>query len=707
MLGQDVITSVGPSMRRSRLATLQHQLSRAYAIRFPLLLGSLLVLLVPLGLWWLPGMLKSTFVLTANGLTVVSLFATVGAFTVMATRRVILMYGPIRFETTWEPVAPRLRIASVVAHVIVGMPLIVACVTLSVIEGDLSETTATFRAALGVGGGALIVWVAWLLQALVTNSETELPDIVVPRNRVILRAHQSTGVPSLAYRFRSLSAWFRPYFGPGYFTPHGELLPGHVFAIAFFCVFAVVYGWGYFRWQPGTETGAAVPALVFILVVGILWTWCLAGVSFYLDRFRLPTVLPIVAGSLMIWTVSCSDHYFTLAGANGEQSLLEGPGVVAAERRHPLLTVVAIDGGGIQAAAWGARVLTGVQAQWPEFAHSTRLISAVSGGSLGTMYFVNALRPDRVPTADELTSVLALSTRGSLSEVACGFAYPDLWRVLVPIPPQSRFEKDRGWAMQKAWERGWTAPVPKLSDWVRGVHEGWRPAISLSAVGVEDGQRFTFATFAPPYEWGIWTPDRRYPGRDVSVSTAARLSATFPYVTPIARARPDGQSTHAGHFADGGYYDNTGMGLAMRWLDRVMSDAMDAYQHKIVAFVRIRSSPARTTTEFKDRGWQYQVAGPIQTLMAVRVASQRERAETELGFLQRLWCQQGVEIRAFEFGYEQDNPPLSWQLSTRQQHDIEQEWHDTTSEGRSDRNEATLRYLLETATAPDKGRCQP
>jgi hypothetical protein len=229
--------------------------------------------------------------------------------------------------------------------------------------------------------------------------------------------------------------------------------------------------------------------------------------------------------------------------------------------------------------------------------------------------------------------------------------------------------------------------------------------MALNSVGVEDGHRFSFATFEPPYQWGVWTPDRRYPDQDVTVSTAARLSATFPYVTPIARAWPESPTTYQGHYADGAYYDNTGMGLAMRFLDRAISDDREGYRGKVVAFVRVRSSPASNRTEIKDRGWQYQVVGPIQTLMAVRIASQRERAESELDFLRRFWCLQGVEIRPFEFAFEQDRPPLTWQLSPRQIAELEQEWRDATSARRSDRNEATLKALLDTAATWEDGGC--
>ena len=144
------------------------------------------------------------------------------------------------------------------------------------------------------------------------------------------------------------------------------------------------------------------------------------------------------------------------------------------------------------------------------------------------------------------------------------------------------------------------------------------------------------------------------------------------------------------------------MGLAMRWLDRALSANAAEYKGKTVAFIRVRSSPTGEKAEVRDRGWQYQVVGPIQTLLAVRVAAQRERAESELDFLQRLWCLQGVQIRKFEFAFDTDKPrppPLSWQLSPEQQQDIDREWSSTVG-NRSDRNQATLKELLALAANP-------
>lgn len=50
----------------------------------------------------------------------------------------------------------------------------------------------------------------------------------------------------------------------------------------------------------------------------------------------------------------------------------------------------------------------------------------------------------------------------------------------------------------------------------------------------------------------------------MKVRTAARLSATFPYVTPIAR---HSLGIHLAHVADGGYFDNFGVFTAVNFLD--------------------------------------------------------------------------------------------------------------------------------------------
>jgi patatin-like phospholipase len=671
------------------------------------MLAAFLVGYVPFALFVVPAMFRNTLVLTPHGLAWVTLFTVIAAVVVMATRRAVLLCGPARFRIPWPARGKKLQPRTLLGHLLLAGPIVATGTWMSAAEGEgeVGFVRAILAALIGAAGAAVFLLCASAVHAFLVNADDSLPDMVLPSTDERLKAlHDQRLPPSrVAETAGRLLDALRPYLGPGYFSANGHILPPHLYALGIFATFAVFYLGAYFLGKPAYDQG--VPALVFVLVLATFATIILAGVAFFLDRHHLPTFLPLAIWVALLSAVSNSDHYFALR--DGAMPAAPMPYEIARVHQD-LLTVVAVDGGGIQAAAWGAKVLSELERQWPGFHRSARLISSVSGGSVGTMYFVNALRPDRDPSSGELDAVMKSVTRGSLSEAGWGLAYPDLWRMLVPIVFY-RFQKDRGWAIEQAWRRNFPDPMPTLGTWTSGVREGWRPAISLNATGVESGQRFSFGTFRPPDSWHLGTMASTYPNHDLDVPTAARLSATFPYITPIATAEP-GPGIPAWHYADGGYYDNTGMGVAMRWLDTAMFGHEPEFQNSVVLFIRIRSSPTPADAEPRERAWPYGLIGPIQTLMSVRTAGQRERAETELDFLQRLWCRRGVDIRKFEFAFElpvpgakpgqetMRDPPLSWQLTTREVRDLDAAW-------KTAGNQRELATLLTLRASPGSDVC--
>jgi hypothetical protein len=688
---------------------LRTRLPRIYLTRFSYLLALLLVGIVPFARKS-PAMFQNLLIAEGTGLKWIALFATAAALTVMATRRIVLLYGPARFDMQWPDVGRDISLLTLVGHCLLALPIIVVTILLTVQNTDIGLVRAVALALQGIVYAVLMMLVATILYALHADPDDELPDVVVPSNRAVRMAHHAkvpdrikralpappAELPPAVNRLRDF-LWMVA--GPGYFGRSGRLLPAHWFATGLLLVFCAFYAVGYFFWKPGTPEGAGMPALVYVLVVSTLATWFLTIIAFFLDRHRLPTLLPVILWSAVVWTFWSTDHYFSWSPDIHSTVSMESPAQVVGDTKPEFLVIVAIDGGGIQASAWATTVLTRVQHTWPGFRRSARLVSAVSGGSVGAMYFVSLLSPTHDPTDDELEQIRELARRGSLNETAWGIAYPDLWRILVPVPRAFR-ERDRGWAIEQAWRRDWPHMVPWLSELRRGIREGWRPAITFNAVGVESGQRVALATFAPPGEWNLETLDKLYGGGDISISTAARLSATFPYVSPISRAAVmDATGSKATHFADGGYYDNTGMGIAMRWLDAALQGNESTYRGKRVAFVRIRSSPASSSTERKERGWLYETIGPVQTILATRVAGQNERAKTELDFVRRLWCAKGVDVNEIEFGFDQ-RAPLTWQLTQPQRNDLDLQWQ-------SDRNRASFRRLLVAAADPSQSTCPP
>jgi hypothetical protein len=142
--------------------------------------------------------------------------------------------------------------------------------------------------------------------------------------------------------------------------------------------------------------------------------------------------------------------------------------------------------------------------------------------------------------------------------------------------------------LELAWSRN-SSKDPKnhpqlaepLSNWNAAVTEKPLPAIVMNSTIVENGYRLLLGTTYPAA--GL-APDSRENAtalhcirgkqRDVQVVTLARLSATFPWVTPTARA--EGDSTKP-HMVDGGYYDDYGMATLVEWWIRRWQEAGKRY----------------------------------------------------------------------------------------------------------------------------------
>src|SRR5262249_39992478 len=95
------------------------------------------------------------------------------------------------------------------------------------------------------------------------------------------------------------------------------------------------------------------------------------------------------------------------------------------------LVVVATAGGGVWAAGWTTRALEQLIANRLELRHEIRVISSISGGSVGTAYYIDGLlRAGRdANVAEILRDVRVRSTASSLEAVAYGFAFSDFPRL--------------------------------------------------------------------------------------------------------------------------------------------------------------------------------------------------------------------------------------------------------------------------------------
>ena len=340
------------------------------------------------------------------------------------------------------------------------------------------------------------------------------------------------------------------------------------------------------------------------------------------------------------------------------------------------LVVVVASGGGILAAGWTTLALERLVALRPELRDEIRLLSGISGGSVGIAFYLDA-----VLRSETLADARVKSTSSSLAATAYGFAFRDFFRLLtgglVPL------DLDRGLLLERQWLKtangkvhGDEVEMPQgvltdrtMTSLRSAVAQGLIPAPILSATIMESGRRvmMTPIDFERPRRGRramtmsefLFEERRRragealvaveqWPELDLPLWTAARLSATFAFVTPAARAnlfddpsagtRPTDHRGH--HIIDGGYYDNFGVTSALDWLDPVLAARLGGrdldFERVLIIQLRAFRRPNPRDVPPKS-GAVAALLGPLIGLEAIRDGAAVSRNDIELTRFATSW----------------------------------------------------------------------
>jgi hypothetical protein len=617
------------------------------------------------------------------------------------------------------------------------------------------------------------------------------------------------GAPERA--LAALLAWAGRKVGlPSHFfvdrDPSKPLHGDQVFTVATASFVFVVYLFLYYTLLPGGWLHAYLddlpPAgflylllISLVLVVSALWIplhryrmALYAFAAWFLAVNALQSSGP-VGGS---WWRGNPVHTYDVYRLDRAEDEVTGREVLEALLREPpapdggrTLIVAAASGGGILAAGWTTKVLGELHRAYPPLRRELRLISAVSGGSVGTVHYVRRLEGDdsgpRQLTEDELREVIDHSVETSLAATAFGFTFPDFHRLFLPFAVP---ETDRARLQEERW-RNVAGPAPGsepcrirpcdkelLSRWSADIRDGVRPAVILNATVLESGERVAITPLAslqqmdptdPAPDWRGWQPAddedlvpnrrngartlsefllaeaRRDLGYTIEVWTAARLSATFSYVSPPARARlvcrPDDDACSQEelsklfaslHLIDGGYHENFGVASALDWITRAVRwcTAEGNCPFNRVALVEIRAKPV-TKVGDAAKEWLAAWLGPAVGLLNSWGFAQTSANDTSVDRLIRQMHEWKMPFESFVFVPEArsertptaespcgkrsccpgcpsgvDEYPLSWHLSQKQKDAIYEFWLDP-------RNQCTLRAFLRFAHCGDAERSCP
>ena len=264
-------------------------------------------------------------------------------------------------------------------------------------------------------------------------------------------------------------------------------------------------------WQP--------PTLLYLILIIWILTVYFAGITYVADKFSsdlmdsnssnkyylyIPVVIILIIFSACSYGIWGVDHFFKLETSytpvkmeNYKQDFQEAiwnrlcnekneknekfdinkKQTCNKDKKEQSLVVVAASGGGIQASGWMTQVLAGLQDQklgiGEDFTKAIGLISSTSGGSVGSMFYLNqfekrALSKDKDGRIKQgkngLIKVVENSTDDWLNSVGWGLAFPDLFRAIgLPIFLQPFRELggdnnpylylDRGYALEKNWQK--------------------------------------------------------------------------------------------------------------------------------------------------------------------------------------------------------------------------------------------------------------
>jgi hypothetical protein len=726
---------------------------------------------IALANWPLKGrpLFENLFVLTTFGSAIATLGAFMLAWSLVLTSLVVLLNAEDRFgvrqsgRLTQAGLVERARLVRWIVAVLVMASATPMAVAQFVQSGWDVPRDNMWGVVAGGLGAYVLAFVSLWVAAAASPASMRLANEVFPAprflRRILERAHPVPEVPvkqakSLGRRTRAvrervwrrvsalllklpkdLSAGYidrRPVVrgepNPGYGLPWSGVWFAAVFALT---TFVVYYAIGYYR-QAHFDRAVAFPALAFVILLLLNANWIFSFLAYFLDRYRVPLLIPwAVLATFSAYSAS-SDHYYRLQPSAAPIPVGAHEGVAAKVRSDRPIVVVTTAGGGIQAAMWTVRVLTGLQSRAStatrSFADSVALISAVSGGAAGALFFASQYEDPRIAGGpsfrlrsehdiEKFYAAVGDAWHDSLDDVAWALVYRDVPRILFPylptrrglfLPVESREGEflDRGRMLELSWQRQ-HGGFGKLSDWRAGVAEGWRPAMIFNATIAETGEPFLFSTtdLARPRaaDNELFTHYERrsfadfYAHFDVDLVTATRLASGFPFVLPAPRARAvivaDGAQqderdktqvvSHRYHLIDGGYYDNYGVTTAARWIDDVLTRLEKENEPfpRSVLIVQIRPFPSTAIEEPKERGWPFQVYSPLSALLSVRESGQLLHAKEELLALRDKWGRGPDELPLIKFAtfeFSPEGAPLSFRMNPTQERQIKTLWESPT-----------------------------
>lgn len=296
------------------------------------------------------------------------------------------------------------------------------------------------------------------------------------------------------------------------------------------------------------------------------------------------------------------------------------------KKEFPLIFVLS-DGGASRAGYWVASVMAKMNEETGgQFNKHLFCLSGASGGSVGNAAYFNLLRAKQI--SDTITHDLAdvqhyLKT-DFLTFTLARMLGPDVFRHIFPF----QFVDDRGAALARVLEKGppencllYDSMSTNFSELITQKNKQYTlPILCINTTRMQDGLPAVISNIDfsdPRFNQRLDFLDLLDEKKDIKLSTAVVLGASFPYVSPAGRVDSAGKEDKANYFVDGAYFDNSGSGVVNEMVNVLLRDPLYLkHQEKIKIYIlHIANSPNEGVPLEKVNPIINDLAAPVKTLL--------------------------------------------------------------------------------------------
>lgn len=300
----------------------------------------------------------------------------------------------------------------------------------------------------------------------------------------------------------------------------------------------------------------------------------------------------------------------------------------SSNKEYPVYFVLA-DGGASRSGYWSASVMASLDSQTNgKLTKHLFCLSGASGGSLGNATYFNLLRAKQtdstVTNADGIQLVQDYLETDFLTFTIARMLGPDVFRYILPL----WFVDDRAAALAAVMETGssdssrlYNMMSTRFSEIITQKNQPYTlPIICINTTRMQDG--------IPAVISNIKITDARFnkridllnilgEKRDIKMSQAVVLGASFPYLSPAGRINDTTENKESNYFVDGGYFDNSGSGVVSEMINILVQDTLyKKYAAKLKFYVlHATNSPQGDLVLNTVNPLVNDLAAPVKTLV--------------------------------------------------------------------------------------------